>query len=48
MKPTVCTGRLEQRLQENMEALNLPQQMSINEAIGLAIHDKLNRYDILS
>lgn len=45
IKPMIVSGRLEQRLQRIVETLNLPQQMSIKEAIGLAQHDKVNLFD---
>lgn len=45
IKPMIVSGRLERRLQRIVEILNLPQQMSIKEAIGLAQYDKVNLFD---
>ena len=45
IKPMIVNGRLEQRLQKIIETLNLPQQMSIKEAIDLAMHDKIKKFD---
>ncbi|MBW8332763.1 MAG: ATP-binding protein [Prolixibacteraceae bacterium] len=45
IKPLVVTGKLEQRLQQIVKALNLPQQMSITEAVELAMRDKINLFD---
>lgn len=45
IKPLFVSGKLEQRLQQIVETLNLPQQMSINEAVELAMSDKAKLFD---
>lgn len=45
IKPIIVSGKLEQRLQRIVEILNLPQQISIKEAIDLAIHAKIRLFD---
>lgn len=45
IKPLFVTGTLEQRLQGIIETLNLPQQLTIKEAVELAMRDKANLFD---
>lgn len=45
IKPLVVSGKLEQRLQRIVDFLNLPKQMSIKNAIDLAIRDKIETFD---
>ena len=45
IKPLVISGKLEQRLNKIVEILKLPQQMSIKEAIEMALYNKTKIFD---